>query len=484
MSGCVSPRTAERSTTATVGYSAVVTTGIYCRPGCPASPQPANVVAYSHPAAAEAAGFRACHRCRPYREPSSDPWTSGPELVCRAVRLVVDGALDGGGTEAGLAHRLGVSARHLRRLFTEHVGTTPDQVARSRRAHFARRLLDDTDLPITQIAFAAGFGSVRQMNRQVQTTFRATPGELRARRRRTDRLVADGGLELRLPVRSPYEWRPLLEFLAARAVPGVEAVDVASGSYRRTIVVHDHPGVVEVLGDDDPGQLRLRVHLPYWDGLIHVVDRARAALDIDTDPSAVLAALGRDPLVGPAVRARPGMRVPGVWEPWEACLRAVLGQQVSVRRATALVGHVASQLGTAVPGLDAMGLGRTLPTAEAVAAAGVDGLAGLGVPHARRRALAGLAEAVASGDVDLDGGRPLAELVDQMCSVDGIGPWTAHYVALRLGEPDAFPAGDLGVRRALAQPGTPPPSAAEAERRAEAWRPWRAHAAVRLWAAA
>src|SRR5918996_2295693 len=222
-------------------YSAVVTTGIYCRPGCSARPNPANVVRYDLAAAAEAAGSRACLRCRPYR--SYDPAVpSGPELVCRAVQLVVDGALDRG-TEAELGSRLGVSARHLRRLFHEHLGTTPDQLARSRRAHFARRLLDDSDLTVTQVAFAAGFGSVRQLNRACREVFRATPGELRARRRSTDRLVADGGLVLRLPFRPPLAWDEMLGYFALRAIPGVETV--ADGAYRRTVTVGGDPGVVE-----------------------------------------------------------------------------------------------------------------------------------------------------------------------------------------------------------------------------------------------
>ena len=239
-------------------YSAVVTTGIYCRPGCAARPLAQNVRTFDHPAAAEAAGFRACHRCRPYRV--AGPVTnSAPELVCEAVQQIIGGVMDDGGTEAMLAARIGLSARHLRRLFLTHLGVSPDQLARSRRAHFARRLLDDTDLTVTDIAFAAGFGSLRQFNRTMREVFRASPTDLRHRRRRADRLAADGGLTLRLPVVPGYDWDAMRAFLAARLVPGVEAVD--GDTYRRTITMAGAPGLLEV----SPGRgncLLLRAHLP------------------------------------------------------------------------------------------------------------------------------------------------------------------------------------------------------------------------------
>ncbi|GAB3875335.1 hypothetical protein GCM10029964_019250 [Kibdelosporangium lantanae] len=255
-------------------YSAVVTTGIYCRPGCGAKPLLKNTRVYESAAAAEAAGFRACLRCRPYRI-AGPVGSDAPDLVCESVQRIIEGALDEG-TEDDLAATVGVSGRHLRRMFLKHLGASPDQLARSRRAHFARRLLDDTDLTAADIAFAAGFSSVRQFNRTMQEVFRSSPTELRGRRRRADRLVADGGLLLRHPVVPGFSWPTRLESLAARAIPGVEAVD--GDTYRRTITVADAPGVVEVF-PGDAENLLLRLHLPYWEGLIHIVGRVSRLLD-------------------------------------------------------------------------------------------------------------------------------------------------------------------------------------------------------------
>lgn len=462
------------------GWGAVRTTGIYCVPkGCPGRPHPQNVGQYALAAAAEAAGFRACLRCRPYR--TSDPagWLDGPELVCRAVRLVVDGVLDGN-AEAELAASLGVSGRHLRRLFVEHVGATPDQVARSRRAHFARRLLDDTDLTLTDVAFASGFGSVRQFNRAMHDVFRAPPRELRARRRHADRVVADGGLALRLPYRPPLDWAALAGFLRARAIPGVETVD--GDTYRRTVMIDGQPGVLEVApgvgdGDGRGDHVVLTAHLPYWDGLIHVVQRVRRLFDLDADPEAVRQALAHDPLLADRVSARPGVRLPGAWDPFECGVRAIVGQQVSVAGATTLMGRIVERFGERVSGLSVMGLDHVFPPAAVLADAD---LTGIGMPAARARAVTAFAAAAAAGDVRLDGALDLDDLLGSLMTLPGIGPWTAHYLALRLGERDAFPSGDLGLRRALAVDGELPTEAAVAAR-AEAWRPWRAYAAVHLW---
>lgn len=457
---------------------AVRTTGIYCRPDCTARPDPRNVTTFALPAAAEAAGYRACHRCRPYRDDSA-PGVVGPELVCRAVRLVVDGALDDG-TESELASTVGVSPRHLRRLFEEHLGVTPDGLARSRRAHFARRLLDDTDLPVTDVAFAAGFGSVRQLQRACTETFDGTPSELRARRRRTDRLAADGGLDLRLPHQGQLDWPALLDWLADRAVPGVEVVD--GGVYRRTVVVDGDPGAIE-LRRGGGEHLVLRAHLPHWDGLLHVVRAARRLAGLDLDLEAAHGHLRTDPVLSPLLATRPGLRPPGAWDPFETLVRAVLGQQVSVAART-FGARLADRLGTRVDGLGTWGLTHTFPDAERLADDGaIRTLGGLGLTTARTATLGELAAAVVAERIELSAGGDLGGLGE----IRGIGDWTVQYAALRLGEPDAFPSADLGLRQALGKLEVSgrghdvTPTAVELSARAEPWRPWRAVAATHLW---
>lgn len=464
-------------------YSAVVTTGIYCLPSCAGRPRPQNVKEYELAAAAEAAGFRACLRCRPYRAAESVSW-AGPELVCRAVQLVLGGALDGG-TESELGARLGVSARHLRRLFSIHLGVTPDRLARSRRAHFARRVLDDTDLGIAEVAFASGFGSIRQLNRACRDVFHAAPRELRARRRKSDRLVADGGLSLRLPFRAPLDWTATLAYFAPRAIPGVESV--AGGGYRRTIDVDGDTGVIEVLPPGSAGSgvpssfdhLILRVHLPHWEGLIHLVERARRMVGLDTDYPEALEKLAADDVVGPAVAARPGLRVPGAWDGFEIGVRAIVGQQVTVAGASRLTGRIVERFGRPVTGLSELGLSHIFPTPAALADGDLDGLGLIGT---RQRAVRAFARSIAAGQVRLDRSVGLDELIASLTAVPGVGPWTAHYLALRLGEPDAFPAADLGLRRGVNP--ADPPSAAALGQMSLRWAPWRALAARHLWAAA
>jgi AraC family transcriptional regulator, regulatory protein of adaptative response / DNA-3-methyladenine glycosylase II len=351
-------------------YSAVVTTGIYCRPGCAARPLARNVRTFDLAAAAEAAGFRACQRCRPYRV-AGPVGSSTPEIVCEAVQLIISGALDDGGTETALAARIGMSARHLRRLFLTHLGASPDQLARSRRAHFARRLLDDTDLSIADIAFASGFGSLRQCNRTLQEVFRDSPTSLRERRRRTDRLAADGGLALRLPVVAGYDWDAARSFLAGRAIPGVEAVD--GDTYRRTITMAGAPGLIEVSAGDQ-GWLLLRAHLPYWEGLIHLVDRVGRLLGTDSDHCA---------------GGAPGLLVPGPWNPFELGVWTIL----SGGRPSRLLEDFVTHLGTPVPGLPA-GLTHTFPDPAEVTP---DRLAPIGLSEAEATAIASLAAASTPG---------------------------------------------------------------------------------------
>ncbi len=451
-------------------FSAVVTTGIYCRPGCGAKPLAENVQTFELAAGAEAAGFRACLRCRPYRV-AGPVGADAPELVCRAVQLIIAGVLDAG-TEAALGERLAVSPRHLRRLFRDHLGVTPDGLARSRRAHFARRLLDDSDLTVADIAFASGFGSLRQFNRDMKLVFRASPVELRNRRRKADRLAADGGLMMRLPFSPPLHWEALSAFLAERAVPGVESV--RDGVYRRTISLDGEAGVIEVTrGSDD--HLLLTAHMPFWEGLIHVVDRVGRMFGVDADTAPTEAGLAADPVLGPLLRARPGLRVPGAWGPFEIAVAAVLSQysvRTRVRRELAGLVEVA---GRPVPGLE-HGLTHLFPSAGTLAQAD---LAGARLSAAAERTLRAFAAAVAADENLLDPGASLAGCTAALTAVPGIEPSTAQEIALRLGHADAFPATERTLETALR---VLDPSA-DAGRLAAAWHPWRAFAATHLIAA-
>lgn len=400
-------------------FGGVVTTSIYCCPGrCSGRPKERNRRWFDSAAAAEAAGFRACHQCRPYR---TQPgwWLEGPELVCRALRLVLDGALDSGGTEAELAARVGASSRHLRRLFLDNVGATPSVVARSARAHFARRLLDDTDLPCHEIALLAGFGSVRQFNKVMHATFRGTPTELRAKRRRGDRLTADGGLTVRLPFPPPLPYEDLLSDLAAAAVPGVESV--AAARYRRTISVAGDAAVLEVA----PGGadfLLLTVHLPHWESLLHIVQRARRVFDLDRGPA---------PRTSPSAdRVAPAgrRRAPGAWDPFEVGVDTLVGLEGAADRDEVLR-CIVGRLGRPVEGVAALGLTHLFPRP-------VDLLHGdLGraplTPHGRER-LTAFARSVVAGEIPLDGSLGQGELVELLEAQPALAP-VARALADRLG---------------------------------------------------
>ncbi len=383
--------------------------------------------------------------------------------------MIIGGTLDDG-TEAGLGRRLGISPRHLRRLFNEHLGVTPDQLARSRRAHFARRLLDDSDLAIAEIAFASGFGSLRQFNRTTREVFHASPRELRQRRRCTDRLAADGGLTLRLPFGTPFDWEAMIGFLAARAIPGVEAVE--SGVYRRTIVIDGDPGVLEV----HPGgtdHLLLRAHLPYWEGLIHVVERVGRMFGLDTDLAPAERDLAEDVLLGPLVAAHPGLRVPGAWGPFEVGVQAIVGEHCALDTARERMGRLAERHGPTIPGLT-HGLAHAFPSADALATAE---LGAIGLPQQVTQAVQGFARAVVAGDVQLDGSAALGGLIASVTAVAGVGSGAAQLLALRLGERDAFPSSDPRVRRALGQLA---PDAGDTASITESWRPWRSLATMLL----
>jgi len=456
-------------------FTGVTSTGVYCRPICPArTPRRENVRFFACAAAAEAAGFRACLRCRPESAPGTPAWAGSSAIVARALRLISAGALDDDDLSR-FAARLGVGERHLSRLFATHVGVAPGAVARARRAHLARRLLDETDLPIGEIAFAAGFASLRQFNHAMRASFGAPPSALRARRPRT--AAAPGpGLALRLPYRAPLDWTALLTFLGARATPHVERVE--GETYRRSLQVGGALGALEVEPIAGAAALELRIWLPAFDGIHQVVSRARRLFDLDADPHAIAAQLRRNPVLAARLARRPGLRVPGAWDPFEVAVRAILGQQVTVRGATTLAGRLAERFGAPLGEAARPGLDRLFPGAAALAAADLESI---GLPRARAAALRALASAVASGALDLDAARGPGALAAELRALPGVGPWTASYVAMRAGgDPDAFPAGDLGLRRALGG-GAPPVSEREAERIAEAFRPWRAYAAMHLW---
>jgi AraC family transcriptional regulator of adaptative response / DNA-3-methyladenine glycosylase II len=455
-------------------FCGVTSTGIYCRPSCPArTPKRENVRFFVSAAAAQAAGFRACKRCRPDATPGSPDWDVRADLVGRAMRLIADGVVDREGVR-GLAARLGYTERHIHRRLLATVGAGPLALARAQRAQTARILLETTAMPITAVAFAAGFQSVRQFNATIQEIFAATPTALRVGARRYGQAEDSGALSLRLPYRAPLDADGLISFLALRCVPGVE--EVRDGAYRRAVSL-PHGG----------GTLELRpaagyVHARYWlddvRDLGAAMQRSRGLLDLDSDPHAVAETLGSDSLLGALVRDAPGRRVPGHVDAHELAVRAVLGQQVSVAGARTLAGRLAAGYGEPL----ARPLGtitHRFPTAHALAGADPERL---GMPRARARALSGLARALAEGELVLDVGVAREEARDRLLALPGIGPWTSEYIAMRaLRDPDAYLPTDLGVRRALEALGCDGrPAAAQAV--AERWRPYRAYAVQHLWA--
>ncbi|HEV8254268.1 MAG TPA: AlkA N-terminal domain-containing protein [Vicinamibacteria bacterium] len=458
-------------------FIAVTSTGIYCRPVCPVpSPNKANVRYYATAAAAAEAGFRPCLRCRPEAAPGTPAWSGTSAVVRRALRLIQDGVLDEVSVDV-LAKRVGIGPRHLHRLFVRHVGASASAVAQTRRLHFAKRLLDETDLPITDVALAAGFGSVRRFNETFHRTYGRTPRELRKQRRRglAGPEEADE-VALRLAFRPPYDWPQVLAFLATRAVPGVERVDARG--YARTVVTEGGHAFVCVRALDDEHALELRVRGAAPAALFQISCTARRAFDLAADPARIALAFRSDRLLGPLVKRRPGLRIPGAWDPFECAVRAVLGQQVSVAAARTLAARLVSRIGRRVAG-GTDGLTHLFPTPAAVAAADLDGL---GLTGARVVALKALARAARDGVLDFSA--PADEVTAALGALPGFGAWTAQYVALRaLGEPDAFPAADLVLRRAAATDGGPLTTRA-LEARAETWRPWRAYAVLHLWQAA
>jgi AraC family transcriptional regulator of adaptative response / DNA-3-methyladenine glycosylase II len=458
-------------------YVAVTSTGIYCRPSCPAAtPKRSNVRFFPTAAAAQYAGFRACKRCRPDAVPGSPEWDTRADIVARAMRLIADGVVDRDGV-AGLARRLSYTERHLRRLLCADVGAGPLALARARRAHTARLLIETTDLPITEVAFAAGFTSIRQFNDTIREVFAVTPSALRRGRGARDQMVR-GEIPLRLPFRTPFDANGMLRFLGARAVAGIETFD--GETYRRTLRLPHGAGVVAL--SDGGDHIACVLRLENLRDLGSAVQRCRSLLDLDADPVAVSDVLGSDPLLGALVRRSPGRRVPGSVDGAELAFRAVLGQQVSVAGARTLAGRLVVRCGDPLPETLAAGAGEPthlFPGPHGVAGTALDGL---GVPSARRETLRDLARALAGGGIVLDPGSEREEVERRLLELRGIGPWTASYVAMRaLGDPDAFLPSDLGVRKAIYRLGHAGDRGSIASL-AERWRPWRAYATQHLWA--
>jgi AraC family transcriptional regulator, regulatory protein of adaptative response / DNA-3-methyladenine glycosylase II len=453
---------------------AVSTTGIYCRPSCPAvAPKRGNIAFYPTAATAQQHGYRACKRCRPDASPGSPEWNGRGDVVARAMRLVADGVVEREGV-SGLARRLAYSPRHLNRLVTDELGAGPLAIARAQRAETARTLIETTDLDFTTIAHAAGFGSVRQFNDTVRAVFADTPTALRAAASNGGRSGAEtGAVDLELPVREPFGATALLGFLASRAIPRIEHWD--GETYHRSLALPHGHGVAEVAAATRRSRpvVTARLRLEDWRDLGPAVRRLRRLLDLDADPIAVDAVLGEDPALAPAVAAAPGRRSPGAVDPFEIAVRAVVGQQISVAGARTVIGRIVDAVGEPLRIVARPELTHVFPTAAALAEIDPEHLP---MPASRRRTITELAGRVADGRIVLDGGADRDELSAALDAVPGIGPWTIGYVQMRgLGDPDVFLPTDLGVRAGLAQLGV-------GAVRAEEWRPWRSYALHHLWA--
>jgi len=453
-------------------FIAVTSTRIYCRPVCPApAPKSRNIRYYASAAAASAAGFRPCLRCRPEAAPGSPLHRAKTDLVAGALRLIEQGVLDETSLPE-LARRVGVGERHLRRLFTDELGASPLDVAATRRLLFAKKLLTETALPITAIAPAAGYASLRRFNAAFLETYGKAPRDIR---RSLAGSATTDVLALRLPFRPPYDFAHLLWFLEKRVIPGVEVVE--GTTYRRSFVAAGSPGWLSIAPIDGESALALRVHHAKPSALGEIVTRVKRMFDVDADPLAINTHLRRDALLKPLVKRWPGQRLPNAWDGFELAVRAILGQQVSVAAARTLAARIAGKHGTPYAEGESVGLGALFPEPETLADAPLEAI---GVMRARADAIRTLARAVAEKRVHFRTEQTLAAFEESLVALPGIGPWTAHYVAMRaLGQPDAFPAADLILRRAAGRGETLSTRATEAM--SEAWRPWRAYAVMLLW---
>jgi AraC family transcriptional regulator of adaptative response / DNA-3-methyladenine glycosylase II len=462
-------------------FVGVITTGIYCRPVCPAvAPKSENVTFFPSAAAAGEAGFRPCLRCRPECAPGTPAWSGTSTTVRRGLRLIAGGALDDGGVEK-LSDRLGVTSRHLRRLFTKHLGASPLAVAHTQRLHFAKRLIDETRLPMSHISTAAGYGSVRRFNDTFRKTYGKSPRELRKAGDGHTDSVDGGTLSVRLPFSKPFDWSAMLAFFADRATPGVESV--VDETYHRTISMAGKHGVIRVSPDDE-SQLRLTLTSIDTGSLLEIVQRVRELFDLDAPVNEIATTFMKDRMMKALVTRSPGPRVPGAWDGFELTIRAILGQQVSVKAAATLAGRIADRYGeklTTVSTWTDSGLRRIFPTADRLRRARFNDL---GLIGNRAETIRRVAAAAADGELSFDMAQDPGAFCAKLTSIRGIGEWTAQYVSMRvLKYPDAFPSSDLGLLKAydalVGGSGRSTPQALW--QKAEAWRPWRAYAALLLW---
>ena len=462
-------------------FVGVTTTGIYCRPFCPApTPKRTNVRFFNAAAAAQEAGFRPCLRCRPETSPELAFWRGMSNTVSRGLRLIEAGALDDGTVEA-LASRLGIGERQLRRLFKQYLGASPVSIAQTRRILLAKQLIQDTRLSMTEIAGAAGFGSTRRFNETFRKLFGRPPGAIRRAGMADEAPGVAGAVVVKLGYRPPYDWEAILTFLRGQAIPGVEAV--TRDRYARTISIGEEHGTL-IVESAEADCLKATICFPNLKRLPSIIARVRRVFDLAADPSAIEMHLSQDPMLKPLVAARPGLRVPGAWDGFELAVRAVLSQRTAIPAASQLAGKLASSYGKTAVDAAALdgGLTHLFPTPQELV--GAD-FAALGIPAGTRKALAALTAVMVADPIIFSARRSLDEAMAQLRSLVGIDEWTAQNIAMReMREPDAFPLADAGVMEAMRSACGTPATARTLLARAERWRPWRAYAAVHLWASA
>ncbi len=457
-------------------FIGVLTTGIYCRPICPVRiPKKENIQLYRSAAGASEAGFRPCLRCRPESSPGTPAWIGSPYKVSKALHLIARGNLDGSSVDE-LAGQLNIGSRQLSRLFQQYVGASPITVAQTQRLHFAKKLLDETNLPLAEVCFASGFGSVRRFNAVFKSTYARSPKELRKGVRGKQRSKGEG-ICVRLSYRPPLDFKSMLVYLEYRKIPGVEHIDLEQNAYYRTISIDECVGDICAQFSEVEHSVMLQINFPDTRHLYQIVEKVRLLFDLKADSEEIERFFRKDALLNAVVRKNPGTRVTGCWDGLEVTVRAILGQQVTVKAATTLAGRVAEKYGESYNGTSAH-LTRVFPCAATLASADLNGM---GIVGQRIAAIKAVAMKITTGEIVFDGVLETEEFVRRICEIKGIGDWTAHYIALRvLSDPDAFPYSDLILRRAATNnQETLTPKALLAL--AEAWRPWRAYAVILLW---